>query len=56
MDFVKNKFPECFIEDGDNAQLLLDKMEPEVFDEVMSMVHDMNMVTEDRMSKKLKGE
>jgi hypothetical protein len=32
VDFIKNKFPECFIEDGDNAQLFLDKMDPEAFD------------------------
>jgi hypothetical protein len=56
VDLVKNKFPECFMEDGDNAQLLLDRMEPEAFDEVMQMVHSLNIATEDRLSKRVKGE
>ncbi len=44
------------MEDGDNAQLLLDRMEPEAFDEVMQMVHSLNIATEDRLSKRVKGE
>lgn len=56
MELIKNKYPDCFVEDGDNAQLLLDKMEPEAFDEIMNIVHTINIATEDKLVKKIKPE
>jgi hypothetical protein len=35
---------------------LLDKLEPEAFDEVMNMVHTMNIAAEDKVLKKIKPE
>ncbi len=31
-------------------------MDPEAFDEVMAMVHNMNMASEDKITKKIKAE
>ena len=35
---------------------MLDRIEPEAFDEVMNMVHNLNMVVEDKIIKKIKPE
>ena len=35
---------------------MLDKMDPEAFDEVMAMVHNMNIANEDKVTKKIKAE